>query len=85
MTKKINIYDLNNSYYLYEDIDHTINKIGELFEVEFLKNKINFISKMNFPANAFWFSDDVNQKFNENIPNIKSIIKDIYATIEGIL
>lgn len=84
MPNKINIYDLNNSYYLYEDIEHTIDKIGELFEIEFFKTKINFVSKMNFPENAFWFSDEVIQKFNEKIPTIKSIIKDIYATIEGI-
>lgn len=84
MSQKINIYDLNNSYYLYEDVEHTIDQIGELFEVVFLKNRIEFISKIKYPENAFWVSDEVMQIFNSKIPKIKSIIKDIYATIEGI-
>ncbi len=84
MTQKINIYDLNNSYYLYQDVEHTIDKIGELFEVNFLKARIEFVSKIKYPENAFWISDEVMQIFNGKIPAIKSIIKDVYATIEGI-
>lgn len=84
MSKKINVYDLNNPYYLYEDIEHTIDKIGELFEVVFLQSKIEFISRINFPEDAFWFSDEVTKIFNEKIPVIKGIIKDIYAAIEGL-
>lgn len=84
MDRKLNIYDLNNSYYLYEDVEHTIDKIGSLFEINFLKNKIEFISKIYYPENAFWISDEVTKIFNDQIPIIKSIIKDIYSIIEGV-
>jgi|GEM_PF-6331059 len=84
MTKKRNIYDLNNSYYLYEDVEHMVDKIGDLFEVNFFKDKIQFVSKIKYPENAFWISDEVIQIFNEKIPAVKSIIKDIYSIIEGI-
>ncbi|OJU79572.1 MAG: hypothetical protein BGO09_07985 [Bacteroidetes bacterium 47-18] len=67
MSKKINIYDLNNSYYLYEDIEHTIDQIGELFEIAFFKNRIEFVSKIKYPENAFWISDEVMQIFNGNV------------------
>ena len=82
--RKLNIYDLNNSYYLYEDVEHIIDKIGTLFEINFFKNKIEFISKIKYPENAFWISDEVTKIFNDQIPTIKSIIKDIYSIIEGV-
>lgn len=41
-------------------------------------------SKIKYPENAFWMSDEVTKIFNEQISTIKSIIKDIYTIIEGI-
>ena len=84
MAKKINVYDINNSAYLYEDIENIIERIGQLYEVEFFSDRIDFISKITFPEGKSWISDDVTSKFNETIPVIKSIIKDIYAALEGV-
>jgi len=84
MAKNLNIYDLNNSAYLYEDIENVIDRIGNLYEIQFLKDKIKFISKIKYPENAFWVSDETAKIFNESIPLFKSIIKDIYSIIEGI-
>jgi hypothetical protein len=84
MDKRIDIYDLNNSYYLHGDMEHTIDKIGDLFEINFYQIKIEFISKIKYPETTFWASDEVTKIFNDQIPTIKSIIKDIYSIIEGI-
>lgn len=84
MTQKLNVYDLNNSAYLEEDIENVIDRIGDLYEIEFLKERIKFTSKIKFPEDAFWISDETTKKFNESIPVIKSIVKDIYSILEGI-
>eukprot|EP01093_Parvamoeba_rugata_P012091 TRINITY_DN346_c0_g1_i13.p1 TRINITY_DN346_c0_g1~~TRINITY_DN346_c0_g1_i13.p1 ORF type:complete len:107 (-),score=18.50 TRINITY_DN346_c0_g1_i13:64-384(-) len=84
MTQKLNVYDLNNSAYLEEDIENVIDRIGVLYEIEFLKERIKFTSKIKFPEDAFWISDETTKKFNESIPVIKSIVKDIYSILEGV-
>ena len=84
MTNKLNIYDLNNSAYLTEDIENLIDRIGNLYQIRFLKDKIEFISKIKFPENAFWISDETTKTFNQAIPIIKSIITDIYSLLEGV-
>lgn len=84
MINRLNIYDLNNSAFLYEDIENVIGRIGNFYEVQFLKDKINFISKIKYPENASWVSEETAKIFNESVPIIKSIIKDIYSIIEGV-
>lgn len=84
MTQKLNIYDLNNASYLYEDIENVINRIGDLYEVQFFKDNVSFISKIKFPENTSWVPDETSKVFNELIPVFKSIIKDIYSIIEGV-
>ncbi|MGH2666650.1 hypothetical protein [Flavobacterium sp.] len=80
----MDVYDLNNSAYLSEDIENVIDRIGKLYEIRFLKDKIEFTSKIMFPENASWVSDETTKVFNEAIPVIKSIITDIYSILEGI-
>ena len=84
MTRKLNVYDLNNSAYLTEDIENVIDRIGNLYEIHFLKDKIEFVSKIKFPENASWASDETTKTFNETVPIIKSIITDMYSILEGI-
>ncbi|WP_439185806.1 hypothetical protein [Carboxylicivirga taeanensis] len=84
MTNKLNIYNLNNSAYLFEDIEDVISRIGQLYEVHFQKNRIRFVSKIKYPENAAWVSEETTKVFNESVPLFKSIIKDIYSIIEGI-
>ncbi len=84
MTRKLNVYDLNNSASLIEDIENVIERIGNLYEIRFLKDRIEFVSKIKFPENASWISDETTKIFNETVPVIKSIITDIYSILEGI-
>jgi hypothetical protein len=84
MTRKLDVYDLNNSAYLSEDIENVIDRIGNLYEINFLKDKIQFTSKIKFPENASWVSDETTKVFNETIPIIKSIITDLYSVLEGV-
>lgn len=84
MIQKLNVYDLNNSAYLTEDIENVIDRIGSLYEIRFLKDKIEFTSKIKFPENASCVSDETTKIFNEAIPVIKSIITDLYSILEGI-
>ena len=46
MNERLNVYDINNYAYLEKDIEITIDKIGNLYEIHFLKNKIVFVSKI---------------------------------------
>lgn len=84
MSQKLNIYNLNNSYYLYEDVENIINRIGYLYEVKFFKNNIKFTSKVKFSENTSWVSDETTKKFNESVPVVKSIIRDMYSIIENV-
>ena len=54
-----------------KDIEITIDKIGNLYEIHFLKNKIVFVSKIKFPENASWISNETTNTFNESIPIFK--------------
>ena len=84
MTTKNNIgvYDLDNSYFLYEDVDKVLNDIGELYDVNFTMNSIEFTSK-TIDKNH-WVSDESVSTFNKLVPKIKSLAKDMYSIIEGI-
>ncbi|MDO6804008.1 hypothetical protein Q4595_16300 [Wenyingzhuangia sp. 1_MG-2023] len=84
MKNKINIYDLNNPAYIEKDIEDVISRIGHLYEIQFCKDQIKFVSKINFSKKAHWVSNETSKIFNETIPIIKSIIKDIYSILEGI-
>ena len=84
MKGRLNIYDINNSAYLEKDIENTIERIGDLYDIQFLKDKIVFVSKIKFPTNACWVSNETISIFNESVPIIKSIIKDVYSILEGI-
>lgn len=84
MSQKISIYDLNNSYYLYEDIENVINRIGCLYEIDFQNDNIKFTSKVKFSENVSWISEENTKVFNESVPVIKSLVRDMYAIIENV-
>ena len=84
MAQKLSIYDLNNSYYLYEDIENIISRIGYLYEIDFQKDNIKFTSKVKFSENVSLISEEATNVFNESVPVIKSLVRDIYAIIENV-
>ena len=79
------IYDLDNIEYLKIDINQTLEKIKDLFELNFDNEKIEVVSKLVVDEKYKWFSDECQIAFNEKIPILKSIHKDMYAIIETII
>ena len=79
------VYDLDNIAYLEIDINQTIEKIEQLFDLNFNKEKIEVNSKLIVDKKHKWFSEECQNAFNEKIPYLKSLHKDMYAIIETIL
>jgi len=82
--EKISIYDLNNPYYLYEDVDAILEDISNLYQVNFGISLTEYIPKTLVPKEFHWISDESTSTFNKLIPKIKSITKDMYSVIEGV-
>ena len=82
--ERLPVYDLNNSYFLYGDIEMTLDQISELFEIDFQKGKNVYKSKIVVSKEHSWISNECTSEFNKMIPKIKSITKDMYSLIEGI-
>lgn len=82
MSKKIGIYDLNNAFYLTEDIDAILTHVGELYDVNFLKSSNTYIPKTS--NNSHWASQESHQIFNSLVPKFKTITKDMYSVLEGV-
>ena len=84
MVGKTALYDLNNSFFLYEDIDFILNQISELYEVQFYTDKPVYSSMNKISSENYWISSPVTEAFNKNIPKIKALTKDMYSSIENI-
>lgn len=82
--KNVAIYNLNNPFFLYEDVEAALDDISNLYDVKFGINQIEYISKIFIPKEIHWVSDKSVEIFNKSIPKIKSITKDMYSIIEGI-
>jgi hypothetical protein len=78
----MSVYDLNNAFYLQHDIDDILNRIDSIYDIEFFIDKTIFKSKIVVDKTNFWFSDVTQQKFNDSIPIVKSLTKDMYAILE---
>ncbi|MEQ8909393.1 MAG: hypothetical protein RIC95_09385 [Vicingaceae bacterium] len=77
------IYDLDDSFYLHEDIEATLENIASIYKVQIVQGEINFYPiRIAFGARSL--SDKENTiVFNKMIPIIKSITKDMYAILES--
>lgn len=78
------IYDLDNSYFLYQDIEDVFDEISIIYEVKFEMKRTVFIPKISVSKEHYWISDECNMMFNKLVPKIKSVTKNIYSIIEGI-
>ncbi len=79
------VYDLDNIAYLKYDINQTIEKMNGLFDLNCNNGKIEVTSKLIVDKKYKWFSEECQNAFNEKIPYLKSLHKDMYAIIETIL
>ncbi|HTB52929.1 MAG TPA: hypothetical protein VK718_09170 [Ferruginibacter sp.] len=80
----MNIYDLNQSYYLRLDIEDVLKKIDILYEVKIGDVENEFVPKTLVSNKFSWVSDECQSAFNKIVPAIKSLTKDMYAILESI-
>jgi hypothetical protein len=80
----MSVYDLNHTYYLWEDIKEILSRIDSLYSFENIKDKRFYNSKISIDSDIHWASKDTNEIFNKLIPKFKSIHKDMYSIIEAI-
>lgn len=78
------VYNLNNIVYLEKDITSIFNRISNLYDVEFKKEVTLFHSKLKVDENIHWASKECIEIFNNLIPEVKSLHKDMYSVIENI-
>ena len=78
------IYDLNNIQYLEHDIESILNRINELYKVEFKKEKTSYFPKTLVDTKHHWTSEACKEAFNKLVPGVKSLHKDMYAVLETI-
>ena len=78
------VYDINNIQYLEYDIKNILVCIDGLYDVEFRKDETLYNSKIFVSKENIWASDIVKETFNNIIPKVKSLHKDMYALIEVI-
>ena len=78
------IYDLDNSYFLYQDIEDVLNLISELYDIKFGLKKNDFNSKTILSKEHHWASNKSIETFNKLVPKLKSLTKDMYSIIEGV-
>jgi hypothetical protein len=82
--EKTDIYDLDNSYFLYEDIEDVFDLITNMYDLKFDANSIIYKPKTILSKEHHWTSNNSAELFNKLIPKIKSLTKDMYTIIEGI-
>jgi hypothetical protein len=81
---KTAIYDLNNSYFLYEDIDILLDEISDFYDIKFGLDKIEYLPKTIVSNEFHWMSNESAKAFNKLVPKFKSLVKDMYSIIEGV-
>ncbi len=78
------IYNLNEAYYLWEDIEQVLNTIDSLYSIEYSNDKRFIKSKTKISSEFHFTSKECQIAFNKLIPKIKSLHKDMYGLIEAI-
>lgn len=82
--QEVPLYDLNNSYFFYEDIELILDEISNLYDIEFKSDRNVYMPKTTVSTKHFWLSDECKKAFNKMIPKFKSLTKDMYSIIESI-
>ncbi len=80
----MNIYDLNQPYYLTHDIEDVLNKINLLYNVQIGDSDNEFVPKTVVDKKLSWISPECETAFNKIVPTIKTLTKDMYSILESI-
>jgi len=78
------IYDLDNINYLEHDLETLLDRLSDIYDIKFIKEKIEIIPKISDISKTFWASEENTIEFNKHVPNYKSLIRDMYAFVENI-
>lgn len=82
--ERTGIYDLDNSYYLYQDIEDILDSISNMYDIKFGVKSTEYTSKIFLSNEHHWASNKSAETFNKLVPKVKSLTKDMYSIIEGI-
>lgn len=78
------VYDLDNSCFLYQDIEDTLDAISNMYEVKFRIKTTEYKPKTILSNEHHWTSNKSAETFNKLVPKVKSLTKDMYSIIEGV-
>lgn len=78
------VYDLNNIAFLEHDIDHNLKMINSLYYINVEEGQLIYFPKTFVPNGIHWASNESMEVFNELIPIVKGLVKDMYSLIECI-
>jgi len=79
------VYNLKDTNYFGHDLKNIFDRIDSLYSVSFSQTKTLYHPKRLLAAGIFWASKESNEVFNDIIPEVKSLHKDMYALIESIV
>lgn len=77
-------YNLDNVVFLERDIKMVFNRLDNLYEINAEDGQLAIAPKVKYDASKFAWGQEAADKFNNMIPEIKSIHKDMYSIIEAI-
>src|SRR5437870_2871367 len=77
------IYDLNDIDYFKHDIENILDRINELYKIDFHKERTTFYPKTQIDNKNHWTSEVCKESFNKLVPLVKSLHKNMYAFMES--
>lgn len=79
------IYDLDEPYYLYEDVQDLLESISEYYDCKKVEGLVKTTVIYSLPKEVNKFSNKATELFNRLFVNHKKITLIMYALIEGIM
>jgi len=78
------VYNLGDVFYLSHDLKDILTRIDTLYAISFTASGTMYYPKRVLDSSKHWASADSAQAFNDLMPEVKSLHKDMYAVIESI-
>jgi hypothetical protein len=78
------VYDLKEMNYLENDLNNILNRLSDIYFMSFNQNIIEITPKLSDSSESFWASEENTKEFNKQIPNFKSLHRDMYSFIENV-
>jgi hypothetical protein len=78
------IYDLNDINFLKHDIENNLKTIDTIYVLKFKKGGNEHHPRIVVSNESHWTSPAFQNVFNDLIPIVKSLLKDMYAVLENL-